>query len=162
MQNAFLNPWPWYVAGPLIGLTVPLMLLLAGKNLGVSQSFRHICAVLLPRTTVEYLRNDPLRKEFWNILFVLGLVVGGWLASHFFSVNALPLLPPHYHSVSGAVKLVLGGILIGFGTRYASGCTSGHSIMGLSNLQMASLVATAAFFAGGLTAAGIYRLLGGH
>jgi uncharacterized protein len=162
MRDAFTNPWPWFVAGPLLGLTVPLMLLLAGKNLGVSKSFQHICAILLPRTKVEYIRSDPWREEFWNVLFVAGLVLGGWLATRFFSINALPLLPPEYHGVAGAAKLGVGGILIGFGTRYAAGCTSGHSIMGLSNLQKASLVATLAFFAGGLTAAGLYRLLGGE
>ncbi|MDB5103346.1 MAG: YeeE/YedE family protein, partial [Fibrobacteres bacterium] len=77
--------------------------------------------------------------------------------------NPLPVLPPEIHTLPGALKLLGGGFLIGFGTRYAAGCTSGHSIMGLSNLQKASLAATLAFFAGGLTAAALHTLMGlGH
>jgi uncharacterized membrane protein YedE/YeeE len=160
MADAALGPWPWYVSGPLIGLAIPLMLLLGGKNLGISSSFRHICAALLPKTRLQYLKADEWRKHAWNLFFVAGLVLGGFTATRFLSVNPLPVLPPSIHTASGALRLIGGGILIGFGTRWAAGCTSGHSIMGLSNLQKASLVATLAFFAGGLTAALIHRLLG--
>ena len=155
-----LDPWPWFISGPLIGLTVPLMILLAGRNLGISSSFRHICAALLPGTKLEYLRKYGWRTEAWNLFFVAGLVLGGFVATRILSAEVLPLLPPHYHSLAGAAQLLGGGFLIGFGTRYAAGCTSGHSIMGLSNLQKASLVATLAFFAGGLTAAAVHHLLG--
>ena len=160
MQNAFLNPWPWYITGPLIGLTVPMMLLWGGKNLGISSSFRHICAALLPGTKLEYLKKYGWEREAWNLFFVAGLIFGGFVATNFLSENALPLLPPEYHTVGGALQLLAGGALVGFGTRYAMGCTSGHSIMGLSNLQKSSLVATLAFFAGGLTAAALHHLLG--
>jgi uncharacterized protein len=155
-----LEPWPWYVAGPLIGLTVPLMLLLAGKNLGISSSFRHLCAALLPKSGLAYLRSYDWRKESWNLFFAAGLVLGGFIATRFLSSHAAPLLPPEFHTPAGALRLLGGGFLIGFGTRYAAGCTSGHSIMGLSNLQKASLFATLAFFAGGLTAAALHTLLG--
>lgn len=160
MLEAILAPWPWYVAGPLIGLAVPLMLLWGGKNLGISSSFRHLCSAVLPKSTLEYLRGYDWRKESWSLLFVAGLVIGGFLATRLLSRNPQPLLPPGYHDVPGAIGLFLGGILIGFGTRWAAGCTSGHSIMGLSNLQKASLVATLSFFAGGLTAAGVSVILG--
>jgi uncharacterized membrane protein YedE/YeeE len=153
------DPWPWYVAGPLIGLTVPMMLLLAGKNLGISSSFRHLCAALLPKSGLAYLRGYDWRKESWNLFFAAGLVLGGFVATRFLSAAPTPLLPPEIHTPAGALRLLGGGFLIGFGTRYAAGCTSGHSIMGLSNLQKASLAATFAFFAGGLTAAGIHTLL---
>lgn len=160
MFDALLNPWPWYVTGPLIGLTVPLLLLFGGRNLGVSSSFRHICAAVLPSTKLAYLKQDNWRQHAWNLFFVVGLMLGGFIATRFLSNEIRPLLPPAYHNALGALQLLGGGFLIGFGTRYASGCTSGHSIMGLSNLQKASLVATLAFFAGGLTAAFIHRLLG--
>jgi uncharacterized membrane protein YedE/YeeE len=160
MSEAILSPWPWWVSGPLIGLTVPLLLLLGGKNLGVSSSFRHLCAALLPKSSLEYLRNHDWKKEGWNLLFVGGLALGGFVAARFLSSAPAPLLPPHLHDAAGAAKLMLGGVLIGFGTRWAAGCTSGHSIMGLSNLQKASLVATLAFFAGGLTGALIHTVLG--
>jgi uncharacterized protein len=159
-MNSILQPWPWYVSGPLIGLTIPLLLLVGGRNLGISSSFRHICAALLPRTRLDYLRLDDWRKHSWNLFFVAGLVLGGFTATRLLSAEVLPLLPPGYHSLAGALQLLGGGFLVGFGTRYAAGCTSGHSIMGLSNLQKASLAATLAFFAGGLTAALIHRLLG--
>lgn len=152
-MDALLSPWPWYVAGPLIGLTVPLLLLVGGKNLGVSSSFRHLCAALLPKSRLTYLSAYGWKNHAWNLFFVSGLALGAFLASHFLSRGALPVLPPSAHTVTGALRLLGGGILIGFGTRWAAGCTSGHSIMGLSNLQKASLVATLAFFAGGLTGA---------
>jgi uncharacterized membrane protein YedE/YeeE len=163
MPDSILHPWPWYVSGPLIGLAVPLMVLLGGKNLGISSSFRHLCAALLPKSRLPYLRGQSgyrWRDHAWNLFFAAGLILGAFLASHFLSRGALPVLPPSIHTVAGALRLFGGGILIGFGTRWAAGCTSGHSIMGLSNLQKASLVATLAFFAGGLTGALIHRLLG--
>ncbi len=160
MIEAILNPWPWYVSGPLIGLTVPLLLLVGGKNLGISSSFRHICAAVLPGTKLKYLREYDWRKESWNLFFVAGLALGGFAATRLLSAKVTPLLPPEIHTFAGALQLLGGGFLVGFGTRYAMGCTSGHSIMGLSNLQKASLVATLAFFAGGLTAALAHRLLG--
>ena len=160
MKDFLLVPWPWWVSGPLIGLAVPLMLLLGGKNLGISSSFRHLCAAILPKTSLSYLKSYDWRKESWNLLFVGGLVLGGFVATRLLSSNPAPLLPPEIHNAAGALQLLGGGILIGFGTRYAAGCTSGHSIMGLSNLQKASLIATLSFFAGGLTAALIHKLLG--
>jgi uncharacterized protein len=158
--ESFLDPWPWWVTGPLIGLSVPLMVLVGGRNLGISSSFRHLCSALLPRSTSAYLRAYDWRKEAWSLVFVAGLALGGCVATFLLSSHPRPLLPPELHDPPGALQLFGGGILIGFGTRYAAGCTSGHSIMGLSNLQKASLAATLAFFAGGLTAALLHRLLG--
>lgn len=160
MWQSFLNPWPWYVSGPLIGLTVPLLLLFGGRNLGVSSSFRHICAAILPKSTLSELRGYDWRKEAWNLLFVVGMALGAFIAVRFLSIGPIRLLPPEAHTMMGGLRLLGGGILIGFGTRWASGCTSGHSIMGLSNLQKASLIATLSFFAGGLAMALLYRLAG--
>jgi uncharacterized protein len=159
-MDAILQPWPWYVSGPLIGLAVPMLLLFGGRNLGISSSFRHICAAVLPKSGLGYLRGYDWRKSAWNLFFVAGLVIGGAVATFLLTAHPEPLLPPSVHSVPGALRLLGGGILIGFGTRYAAGCTSGHSIMGLSNLQKASLVATLAFFAGGLSAALLFRIAG--
>jgi uncharacterized membrane protein YedE/YeeE len=154
-----LNPWPWWLAGPLIGLTVGLLLVLGGRNLGVSSSFRHLCALALPKSRLAYLRED--RHFGWNLLFVAGIALGAFIAVRFLSNAPVEFLPPHYHSVPGALKLLAGGFLVGFGTRWARGCTSGHAIMGLSNLQLSSLYAVLSFFAGGLCAAGIALLLTG-
>lgn len=146
-----LEPWPWYVSGPLIGLTVPLLLLLTGKNFGVSSSLRHIGAACAPRTKLPYLsRNYNWRDHTWNIIFVGGIIIGAFIGNFLLSAEPLSFLPASYASPTGVLLLFGGGILIGFGTRYADGCTSGHTIMGISALSGASLVATVFFFVGGL------------
>jgi uncharacterized membrane protein YedE/YeeE len=158
-MDFILNPWPWWLAGPLIGLTVGLLLVFGGRNLGVSSSFRHLCALALPKSRLPYLRED--RDFGWNLLFVAGIALGSFIAVRYLSSAPVEFLPAHYHNASGALKLLGGGFLVGFGTRWARGCTSGHAIMGLSNLQLSSLYAVLSFFAGGLTAAGIALLLTG-
>lgn len=144
-----LQPWPWYVTGPLIGLMVPALLLFAGKNFGISSTFRDIGAICSPRTKISYLQYD-WRQKLWRIVLVIGVVIGGFLGNHLLSAEPVPFLPEAYYSWHGVLLLGIGGILVGFGTRYADGCTSGHSIMGLSSLQWPSLVATISFFIGGL------------
>ncbi|WP_201747938.1 YeeE/YedE family protein [Chitinophaga vietnamensis] len=173
------QPWHWAVAGFLIGLTVPLLLLLGNKAFGISSSLRHICAACFPGQ-VSFFRYD-WKKESWNLFFVAGIAIGGLIAGtllrdpepvqvaaatqqrlaaygvHDYSA----LLPPEIFSWAnlftwkGLVFFVIGGFLVGFGTRYAGGCTSGHSIMGLSNLQWPSLVATICFLAGGFLCANV-------
>ena len=156
-----LNPWPWWVSGPLIGLTVGLLLFIGSRNLGVSSSFRHLCALAFPKSRLPYLSTDNVREASWNLLFVAGIALGAFIAVHFLSARPVEFLPPHYHSLSGALKLLGGGFLVGLGTRWARGCTSGHAIMGLSNFQKPSLYAVLSFFAGGLCAAAIAKLFFG-
>lgn len=167
------QPWPWYVAGVLIGLTVPVLLLLGNKHFGVSSSLRHICAACIP-AKISFFQYD-WKKESWNLFFVGGILLGGLVATQWLSnpdpiqvasktaadLEALNiavdsnLMPASIFSfdnlftLRGLVFFVIGGFLVGFGTRYAGGCTSGHAIMGLSNLQWPSLVATCCFMAGG-------------
>ena len=146
-----LEPWPWYVSGPLIGLTIPLLLLLTGKNLGISSSLRHIGAACAPGSGLPYLGgNYNWRKHTWNLVFVGGVIIGGFIGNFLLSSSPTYFLPAGYQSLTGVGLLFGGGILIGFGTRYADGCTSGHTIMGLSLLNWPSLVATIFFFVGGL------------
>jgi len=170
------GPWPWYVAGPVIGLFVPLLLIVDGKVFGVSSSLRHTCAALLPGK-IDYLRYDWKRSGLWNLLFVAGILVGGVIASHWGGTQdvsiaestrlALTKLGIHDFSglaprevfswpalltLKGFISVVAGGFLVGFGTAYAGGCTSGHAISGLAYLQAASLIAVGGFFAGGLIA----------
>jgi len=76
-----LAPWPWYVSGPLIGLTVPFLLVAVGKPFGVSSSFRHLCSICSPNTTIGYLRENDWRQESWNLFFVVGIVENTWPAS---------------------------------------------------------------------------------
>jgi uncharacterized membrane protein YedE/YeeE len=156
-----LSPWPWWLAGPLIGLTVGLLLVFGGRSLGVSSSFRHLCTLLLPNSRLPYLAHNNVKAQAWNLLFVLGIALGAFLAVRFLSSAPVEFLPLHYHSASGALKLVAGGFLVGFGTRWARGCTSGHAIMGLASFQKPSLYAVLSFFAGGLLAAGVALLWNG-
>jgi uncharacterized protein len=171
------DPWPWYVTGPLIGLLVPGLLLLGNHLFGVSSSLRHVCAATVP-SGFAYFRYD-WRKDQWNLWFVAGIVLGGFIAAHGlegggpeaiapavverlqalgFSGNG-ELLPVEFTTLAGPfglagpLLLVVGGFLVGFGARYAGGCTSGHTIAGLATFQRASLVATIAFFVGGLLTA---------
>lgn len=160
LEDFLLSPWPWYVTGPAIGLMVPLLFWAGERSLGISASYRHLCSIALPRTSVPFLRDNEWRKEIWNLLFVAGIAIGGFLGLRVLARDPAELLPPGYASAAGALKLLAGGFLIGFGARYAGGCTSGHAITGLSTLQKASLVSVAAFFAGGLSAAAASRLIG--
>lgn len=174
MIEILSKPWPWYVAGPLIGLTVPALLILGNKSFGISSSFRHICAMCMPSDIPFFKYN--WKHEIWNVVFVIGIFIGGVLTAMFLSdpnpivihpdlqvdlakvgITDLSSMVPadlfnwdSLFSLRGVIMMVGGGFLVGFGTRYAGGCTSGHSIMGLSNLQWPSLVATIFFMVGGI------------
>lgn len=148
MENIF-NTWPWYVAGPLIGLFVPLFLLVGNKLFGISSSFDHICDLSMHKSLKNKI-NFNAAKDGWKLYFLLGVVLGAIISTNLLSYEDVLFLPPNYYSPTGLVKLFLGGLLVGFGTRYAGGCTSGHSITGISILNSASIKATIAFFVGGL------------
>jgi uncharacterized protein len=175
------QPWPWYIAGPLIGLTVPILLLLGNKSFGISSSLRHICAACMP-ANISFFKYD-WKKESWNLAFVVGILIGGFVATQFLADSSAiviaqdtqqqlaalgitdfsGLMPAdlfsveHIFTLKGLVFLVFGGFLVGFGTRYAGGCTSGHAIMGISSLQLPSLIATICFMIGGFV--GTHALL---
>ncbi|MBS1557899.1 MAG: YeeE/YedE family protein [Bacteroidetes bacterium] len=168
------KPWPWYLAGPVIGITVPLLLWMGNKRLGVSSTFRHICAACVPNAIPLF--QYAWKKEIWSLFFVGGIALGGFLggwvfanpepvaiskstATYLSSLGITPtnsLMPEQIFgwdsllSLKGFMLIIVGGFLVGFGTRYAQGCTSGHGILGLSALQWPSLVATASFFLGGI------------
>ncbi|WP_345948880.1 YeeE/YedE thiosulfate transporter family protein [Mucilaginibacter sp. PAMB04274] len=167
------QPWPWYVAGPLIGLIVPALLLLGNKTFGISGTLRQVCAACIP-ANISFFKYD-WKKESWNLFFAVGIIIGGFIATYLLSnsgqVNINPhttallqqegvkdfsgLLPQDIFSFSqlftmrGFIFIIVGGFLVGFGTRYAGGCTSGHAIMGISSLQWPSLLATCCFMIGG-------------
>lgn len=179
MLEFIKQPWPWYIAGPLIGLTVPTLLIIGNKSFGISSSLRHICAACLP-ANIPFFRYD-WKKEIWNLFFVLGILLGGVIAINLLAnpnpvavnpklaielagygiTNYSSLVPAdiiNWHTLftlKGFLLMVAGGFLVGFGTRYAGGCTSGHAIMGLSTLQWPSLVATICFMTGGFIMANL-------
>jgi len=175
MTDFIAGSWPWYVAGPMIGLFVPLLLWLTGKAFGISSSLKHACAATVPGRA-EYFRYDWKASGLWNLIFVVGILLGGVVAVQFMGgggptgisaatkadLGALGLsdfsglVPPELFSWSslatlpGLIVIVLGGFLVGFGARYAGGCTSGHAITGIATLQGASMIAVVGFFLGGL------------
>jgi len=173
MLELIKQPWSWWAAGIIIGLTVPTLLILGNKSFGISSSMRHLCAMCFPAKLPFF--NYDWKKEIWNIFFIVGVAIGGFVAVQFLG-NDEPvkiaaetqqelreqgvtsfgeLLPADIFSweslmtLRGFIFIVIGGFLVGFGTRWAGGCTSGHAIMGLSNLQWPSLVATISFMVGG-------------
>ena len=175
MPASLQQPWPWYIAGPIIAL-VMVSLLFFGKSFGLSSNLRTICTILGAGRHCEFF-DFNWKDQMWNLVFALGLVVGGAVANYFLMPDSLVtiskttiseletlgianpgvgLVPETLFSwealssTRGFIMLVLGGFLVGFGTRYAGGCTSGHAISGLSNLQLPSLIAVIGFFIGGL------------
>jgi len=147
----------WYIAGPLIGLFVPLMLIIGNKLFGISSSFMHVCSIILPKGKAGFLKYDR-EKNGWKFYFVFGIFLGAIISVQFLSAGDKQFLPDEYYNAAGFLKLFVGGLLVGFGTRYANGCTSGHAITGISLLNLASLKSTIAFFVGGLvyTFAAVY------
>ncbi|RFS20228.1 YeeE/YedE family protein [Chitinophaga silvatica] len=179
MLEFLQQPWPWYVAGPLIGLTVPALLILGNKSFGISASLRHVCAACMPAKIPFF--NYDWKKEVWNLFFVLGIFIGGILTANWlmnpqainihpnlvtelsgYGINDYSALVPtqlfnweSLFTARGLIMMIGGGFLVGFGARYAGGCTSGHAIMGISTLQWPSLVATCCFMAGGFFMANV-------
>lgn len=170
-----LQPWPWYVAGPIIA-TIMFILTYFGKNFGMSSNLRTMCTIGGAGKFSNFFKFD-WKSQQWNLIVLLGAVIGGFLASQFLTNDPTVDLNPKtvaslqemgfknpgssyvpaelygleaIMSLKGLLILIIGGFLVGFGSRYAGGCTSGHAISGLSNLQIPSLIAVIGFFIGGL------------
>jgi len=174
-MNWILQPWPWYVSGPLITV-VMFLLLYSGGTFGVSANLRLFCAACGGEKCSTFFCFD-WKNQTWNMVFAVGMVVGGYVAHQYLTPDqtiainetvraelqdfgiqnpGAEYMPQELFSwkalssLKGILILVLGGFLVGFGSRYAGGCTSGHAISGLSNLQLPSLIAVIGFFIGGL------------
>lgn len=168
------QPWPWYIAGPLITFTM-LFVGFYGHSFGISAALSTICAAVGGKNFSD-LFNFDWKRDLWNLIFILGSIVGGFIAGYLLTapgnieisatvenqlrqyniVVGQELIPQEIFNwkslftLKGFLMMVVGGFLVGFGTRYAGGCTSGHAITGLSNLQWPSLIAVIGFFIGGL------------
>ncbi|GAA4272874.1 YeeE/YedE thiosulfate transporter family protein [Aquimarina gracilis] len=175
-MNWIYTPWPWYISGPLLTL-VMVSLLMIGKRFGMSSNLRTLCTICGAGKVSDFFRFD-WKAQRWNLIVITGIIIGGFIASNFLSNDAKVNLSSkvvttlHAQGFASAGEtympdmlfsnealtdpkvlslLIIGGFLVGFGARYAGGCTSGHAISGLSNLQVPSLIAVIGFFMGGLT-----------
>ncbi|MGH2664300.1 YeeE/YedE family protein [Flavobacterium sp.] len=169
------HTWHWSISGFLIGM-VMLMLIYFGKTFGMSSNMRSLCSMTGVGKYVPFFNWD-WKSQRWNLAVVFGAMLGGFVAVHFLSDSSNVAINPNtsallstfgieapngslapksmfgteaFQSPKMIFILLIGGILIGFGSRYAGGCTSGHAISGLSNLQLPSLKAVIGFFVGGL------------
>jgi len=174
-MDYILSPWPWYVAGPLITF-VMFLLFYFGKKFGVSSNLENLCAIGGAGNFVDFFKFD-WRKNTWNLLFVLGTIIGGFISYQYLTPSETVAISPQtiqdltslgfqnagaqylpdeifsietMLSLKGFIILIGAGILVGFGSRYAGGCTSGHAIVGLSNFELPSLISVIGFFIGGL------------
>jgi uncharacterized membrane protein YedE/YeeE len=176
-MDLILQPWPWYIGGPLIAISL-LLYFYFGQNFGASTNFDTICSMAGAGKFSDYFKKDWKERDF-ALMFVIGLIIGGFIAANYLIPNQNINLNPttvqeltdlgfsnvgsQYFpneifgedvvlSLKGFLILLISGVLIGFGTRYAGGCTSGHAITGLSSLQLPSLLAVIGFFIGGIIA----------
>ena len=168
--------WPWYLAGPALTF-VMFGLIYLGGNFGMSNNLRTMCSMGGANRFADFFKIDT-KSQYWNLAFLIGSILGGFIAVHFLTAETVIELSPEtvmaldnfgfvdagkdylpqeifglsqVTSLPGFLLLIGGGFLVGFGARYAGGCTSGHAITGLSNLQIPSLIAVLGFFIGGLT-----------
>jgi len=171
------QPWHWAVSGAAIALVLALMTWM-GRSFGVSTTFKAFCSAAGGGKVSDFFKMD-LKEEFWRIAFVIGGVIGGYIATHFLQspepvaispetvdylatiginypeadAKGLGFVPTslfNFESLSGILMAVGGGFLVGFGARYGDGCTSGHAISGLAHMQLPSLITVIGFFIGGL------------
>ena len=174
MLELITQPWSWWFSGAMIA-AIMFFLIYFGHSFGFSSNLRTICAAAgLGRHAKLFDFN--WRSQTWNLVFLAGAILGGFIAKQYLSDNApvqisqatisdlseLGIAKPNslqpseifgldaVLSLKGFLILAIGGLMVGFGTRYAGGCTSGHAISGLSNLQLPSLIAVIGFFIGGL------------
>jgi uncharacterized membrane protein YedE/YeeE len=174
MRELITQTWTWWFSGAMIA-SIMFFLLYFGQSFGFSSNLRTICAAAgLGKKTKFFDFN--WKAQTWNIVFLIGSIIGGYIASQFLSsgqpveisaatindlskmgIAAPESLQPNelfsleaVFSLKGFLILAFGGLMVGFGSRYAGGCTSGHAISGLSNLQLPSLIAVIGFFIGGL------------
>jgi uncharacterized membrane protein YedE/YeeE len=169
-----LQPWSWWFSGIMIA-AIMFFLLYFGQSFGFSSNLRTICAAAGLGKSAKFF-DFNWKAQIWNLVFLVGAILGGFIAREFLSTDApvmiseatiqdlskLGIAAPEslqpaelfgldaVLSIKGFLLLAFGGLMVGFGSRYAGGCTSGHAISGLSDLQIPSLIAVMGFFIGGL------------
>jgi len=161
----FVDPWPWWLGGIVIGLLVPLMYYLFNTPLGVSTGYGNLVKIILPKTKLKWLNSENFADRFnWRLFFILGMVIGGFISARAMGSPLVTLdMGIFTQSVNWPfLELILwfffGGLLLGLGARIAGGCTSGHSIHGIANFQLSGVIATAFFVLFGVGATYLIRI----
>lgn len=168
------DPWPWWFSGLVIS-GIMFLLIFFGKSFGFSSNLRTICTLSGAGKKVKFFDVD-WKSQAWNLVFLVGAAIGGFIAHQYLMVDEVPKIseetvqdltnlgftaatsmqPEELFSLEalftlkGILSMAVGGLFVGFGSRYAGGCTSGHAISGISNLQIPSMLAVVGFFIGGL------------
>lgn len=174
MLEFLQQPWPWWVSGLLIS-AIMFFMLYFGQSFGFSSNLRTICSIAGAGKAAKFF-DFNWKTQTWNLVFLAGAIIGGFIAGQFLSngepvllseatvqdLSTLGMAAPkgvqpdeifaweNVLTLKGFSILAIGGLMVGFGSRYAGGCTSGHAISGLSDLQVPSLIAVVGFFVGGL------------
>ena len=187
MIDFLIEPWSWWFSGIVIA-AIMFILIFFGKSFGFSANLRTICSATGAGKKVKFFNFD-WKKQIWNLIFLVGAIIGGFVASEYMTdgehvvaisentikdLGELGFSAPEsiqptelfsYESlftIKGFLVLAIGGLLVGFGARYAGGCTSGHAISGISDLQIPSMIAVVGFFIGGLIMTfGVFPLIFG-
>lgn len=186
MISFVTQPWSWWFSGIMISM-VMFSLIFFGKSFGFSANLRTLCTIAGAGKKVKFFQFD-WKTQSWNLVFLVGAILGGFISHEFLStdepvklaqttiqdLSKLGFEAPtstqptelfsteSAFSLKGFLILAIGGLLVGFGARYAGGCTSGHAISGISDLQVPSIIAVVGFFIGGLIMTfGIFPLIFG-
>jgi len=165
IQSIFVDPWPFWAGGVVIGLLVPLLYYYFNTALGVSTGYGNLVKIFLPSKNLQWIKSKYAETFSWRVFFIAGIILGGLLSALLSGNFGLTAEMGRFTSIAqwpallNALFFFAGGILLGLGARIAGGCTSGHSIHGIANLHISSILATIFFLIGGVIAANIVRSL---
>lgn len=165
VQAVFVRPWPFWAGGLVIGLLVPLLYYYYNTALGVSTGYGNLVKILLPSRHLKWIKSNFAETWSWRVFFIAGMILGGFLSARLSGRPLLTLEMGEFTAVTGwpffstAVYFLTGGVFLGLGARIAGGCTSGHSIHGIANLHLSSILSTILFLAGGIVSANLIRIL---
>jgi len=141
MEN--FTPYLSLAGGALIGISASILMYLNGRIAGISGIVAGVFSA------------SSITEKAWRLAFVIGLIIGGAIYMHFFPITIAP------REFMSTELLIVGGLVIGFGTAMGSGCTSGHGICGISRFSLRSLVATATFLLSGIVTVYVFKQIVG-
>ncbi len=165
VQCIFVNPWPFWAGGVIIGMLVPMLYYFFNTALGVSTGYGNFVKFIFPSARLKWIKSKFPETLSWRVFFIVGIILGAFLSAvlsgnfkftlemgYFTKIMEWPVLGTSIYFFSS-------GILLGLGARIAGGCTSGHSIHGIANLHFSSILVTILFLIGGIISTNIIRFI---